>query len=73
MALTDLVPARVMRPPLNAEPPKPCPVCQVAMQTTETAHIIVHQCARCGVVITAAKLAKNVVLARNCLIQINTV
>jgi hypothetical protein len=33
------------------------------MQTTETAHIIVHQCVRCGAVITVAKLAKNVALA----------
>ena len=42
--------------PLSLEPPRPCPVCQVAMQTTETA----HQYARCGVVITVGKPAKTV-------------
>lgn len=40
-----------MQPPRNPEPPRPCPVCQVAMQTSETAHQVVHQCAHCGVVI----------------------
>jgi Zn-finger nucleic acid-binding protein len=47
-----------MRPPSNPEPPRPCPICQVAMQTSETAHSIVHQCARCGVVITVGKPEK---------------
>ena len=30
------------------------------MLATETAHSIVHQCVRCGVVVTVAKPAKNV-------------
>ena len=47
----------VMQPPRNPEPPKPCPACQVAMLTSETAHQVVHQCARCGVVITVTKPA----------------
>jgi len=38
-------------------PPKPCPVCQVAMQATVTATDTVHRCQRCGlsVTITATK------------------
>jgi hypothetical protein len=47
-----------MKPPRSHEPPKQCPVCQVAMQTDETKLHVVHQCLRCGVVIQIAKLAK---------------
>jgi predicted RNA-binding Zn-ribbon protein involved in translation (DUF1610 family) len=48
-----------MRPPSYFEPPKPCPVCQVAMQVDKTAFAVVHQCARCGVVITVANPSRD--------------
>ena len=33
-------------------PPKPCPICSVAMQATETNERIVHCCNNCGMTIT---------------------
>jgi Transcription factor zinc-finger len=38
-------------------PPKPCPICQVAMQMTAEAGATVHRCERCGTVISVAKPA----------------
>lgn len=32
-------------------PPRACPVCGVAMQTTETETRIVHKCENCGMTI----------------------
>jgi len=37
------------------EPPKPCPVCLVAMQATEDARGVTHRCERCGTVITVGR------------------
>jgi hypothetical protein len=36
---------------LKPAAPKPCPVCQVAMQATVTDADIVHRCQRCGLTI----------------------
>ena len=47
-----------MKPPRSHEPPRPCPVCQVAMQADETEGNTVHQCLHCGVVIQIARLPK---------------
>lgn len=44
-----------MRPPSYREPPKPCPVCQVSMQADETDDGTVHQCPKCGVVISIVR------------------
>jgi uncharacterized Zn finger protein len=43
------------QPPPKPEPPKPCPVCSVAMQTTDEERHIVHRCQRCGTVIMIAR------------------
>lgn len=47
-----------MRPPPYFEPPKPCPICQVAMQADEADSGVVHQCAKCGVVISITRAPK---------------
>jgi len=33
-------------------PPKPCPVCQVAMQATVSDTDTVHRCQRCGLIVS---------------------
>ena len=38
----------------KAGKPRPCPICQVAMQSTETEEAVVHRCERCGAVIRVA-------------------
>ncbi len=40
--------SRVPKP----KPPKPCPVCQVAMQSRVGAHGTVHACQQCGLTVT---------------------
>ena len=37
------------------DPPRPCPICRVAMQATATGHSVTHRCERCGTVIAVAK------------------
>jgi hypothetical protein len=39
-------------------PPKPCPICSVAMQATKTDERIVQRCERCGMTITIVLPAK---------------
>ncbi len=41
-----------MKQPLRPPPPKPCPVCHVAMQATVNEADIVHRCQRCGLTVT---------------------
>lgn len=41
-----------MNQPLRPPPPKPCPVCQVAMQATVNEADTVHRCQRCGLSVT---------------------
>jgi hypothetical protein len=35
-------------------PPKSCPICSVAMQTTENDKRLIHECHNCGMTITFA-------------------
>jgi uncharacterized Zn finger protein len=43
------------RPLSKPEPPKPCPICFVAMQATNEERHIVHRCEQCGTVIMIAR------------------
>ena len=40
-------------------PPKVCPVCQIAMQATETDEGVTHYCQNCGLVIEVAPVTND--------------
>ena len=37
------------------DPPKPCPLCRVAMQSVVTTNGTVHECLRCGTTVTVTE------------------
>jgi hypothetical protein len=37
-----------------AKTPRPCPICSVPMQATETEERIVHKCHNCGMILSFA-------------------
>lgn len=45
-----------MNAPTTPNPPKACPVCQVAMQATRRGEDTVHRCERCSLTITVSAL-----------------